>query len=85
MISLANIKAIPEEERDNTTVKDAIVAIGDQIRIAPEASLAEALQKMRQEEPGRLIVMQNGKMAGLVTHAGVLQFLEVRRALPGAA
>jgi len=40
---------------------------------------------MRQEEPSRLIVMQNGKMAGLITHAGVLRFLEVRRALPGAA
>jgi predicted transcriptional regulator len=85
LISLAHIKAIPEEARDHTTVKDAMVAMGDQIRTTPETSLADALQKMTREETGRLIVTRHGKMAGLVTHTGVLRFLEVRRALRGAA
>jgi Zn-dependent protease/CBS domain-containing protein len=85
MISLSEVTAVPEGERGDTTVKDAMVTMGERIRIAPEASLAEALQKMMRGGTGRLIVMRNGKMAGLVTHTGVLRFLEVRRALQGAA
>lgn len=85
MISLSNVKAIPAEGRDNTSVQDAMVALDDRIRIAPDASLAEALQKMMHEEVGRLIVMRNGKMIGLVTHTGILRFLEMKRTLQGTA
>ena len=85
MISLANIKSIPDEARGEKTVQDVMVPLDDQLKIAPEASLAEALQKMMREDTGRLIVMRNGKMTGLVTHTGVLRFLEMRRALQRGA
>lgn len=84
VISLAHIKTIPDKERGEKTVHEVMIPLGDQIRITPDASLAEALQKMAHEETGRLIVMQNGKMAGLLTHTGVLRVLEVRQVLQKA-
>lgn len=83
-ISLAHIKTIPDKERGEKTVQEVMIPLGDQIRITPDASLAEALQKMAHEETGRLIVMQNGKMAGLLTHTGVLRVLDVRQVLQKA-
>ncbi|MGE0822153.1 MAG: site-2 protease family protein [Candidatus Binatia bacterium] len=81
MISLGNIKAIPDEERSQKTVQEVMIPMGDQIRITSEASVADALQKMLREDLGRLVVMQNGTMAGLVTHTGVLRFLEAKQVL----
>jgi Zn-dependent protease/CBS domain-containing protein len=81
VISLAHIKTIPDKERGEKTVQEVMIPLSEQISITPDASLAEALQKMADGETGRLIVMQNGKMTGLVTHTGILRSLEVRRVL----
>lgn len=81
VITLAHIRAVPEEQRADKTVREVMVPMSEKLVISPEASLAEALQKMMHEEVGRLIVMHNGKMAGLITHTGILRFLEVKRTL----
>lgn len=83
VLSLANVKAIPDEARASTTVHEAMTPLGDAVRIAPHASLAEALHKMTHEESGRLLVMENDAMRGLITRTGVLRFLEMKRVLQG--
>jgi predicted transcriptional regulator len=49
--------------------------------IRPETSLLHALQRMSQRNLGRLLVMRGDQMLGMITHTGLLRFLEIKRAL----
>jgi Zn-dependent protease len=85
VISLADVRAVPEEERSTTTVKQVMAPINGKIQITPDTSLAEALQKMAREEVSRLLVMHEGKLTGLLTRTGLFRFLEMKQTLKGVA
>jgi predicted transcriptional regulator len=81
VISLADVKKVPEEMRANKKAEEVMIPRGSHIEIAPEASLAEALKKMNQEEIGRLLVIENHMLIGMITRTGLLRRLEFTRAL----
>ena len=81
VISLADVKKVPEQMRANKRAEEVMIPRGSNIEIGPEASLAEALKKMNQEEIGRLLVIENHKMIGMITRTGLLRRLEFTRAL----
>jgi Zn-dependent protease/predicted transcriptional regulator len=81
VISLADVKKVPEEERASIKAEEVMIPRGGNIEIAPEASLAEALKKMNQEQVGRLLVIENHEMIGMITRTGLLRHLEFTQAL----
>jgi Zn-dependent protease len=84
VVSLSNVKDIPETEQQTRTVAEVMTPISDKITIPPETPLTEALQKMIREGIGRLLVIQsNQKMVGMITKNGLLRFLEIKRILEG--
>jgi CBS domain-containing protein len=46
--------------------------------IAPDGKVAEAVRMMVQHDIGSLVVMQNGRMTGMVTFREVLQAIDAR-------
>jgi predicted transcriptional regulator len=54
------------------------------IEIAPDASLADALKQMTQENIGRLLVVEKDKIIGMITKTGLLRYWEVKQALENA-
>ena len=81
MISLANVKDLSEQEQADKMVKQVMTPINGAMTILPETSLIEALKKMSQEKVTRLLVMRGDQMMGMITQAGLLRFLEIKRAL----
>jgi len=81
VVSVANVKGIPEEEQGIKTVGEVMTPLSDRLLIAPEASLTEALKKMVQEDVGRLLVMRGDQMIGMITKTGLLRFLEIKNIL----
>ena len=81
VISVKNVQAVPEAERSSTTVQQAMTPLKPTLQITPDTSLAEALQRMIQEDSGRLLVMQDGHMTGLLTKTALLRFLELKQVL----
>lgn len=81
VVSLTNVKDIPEEEQKTRTVEEVMNPLNDKMLIAPEASLAEALKKMIQGDISRLLVMREDKLAGMITKTGLLRFLEIKHIL----
>lgn len=82
LISLRQIVGIPETERERKTVDEVMIPAATSNQIAPDTTLEEALQKMTQENLGRLLVMDDGKkMAGMITRTGLLRYLEFKREL----
>lgn len=81
ILCLTNVKDVPVEERTTTTVEQAMIPMSDGISVVPDESVLEALKKMTQADTGRLLVLQNGAMLGMVTRTGLFRFLEIKRVL----
>jgi Zn-dependent protease/predicted transcriptional regulator len=85
VVSLDAVRQVPEFERATTTVAQIMRPLSSQTTIAPQAPLTEALTKMVQADTGRLLVMQNGTMQGMITKTGLLRFLEIKQILDASA
>jgi Zn-dependent protease len=78
LVSLGDVKRVAPEAYDRVTVREAMVPLAERLTIAPEEDIAVALQRMAEEERGRLLVMQRGRMVGLVTKTGLSRFLQMK-------
>ena len=81
LISIMHMQGIADDQRQSMTVEDAMVSLGERMIVTPESSLTDALKRMTQEGLNQLLVMQDSTLQGIVTKAGVLRFLEIKRIL----
>ncbi|MBM4295613.1 MAG: CBS domain-containing protein [Deltaproteobacteria bacterium] len=81
LVSLSAVRGLSPEEQAKTVVADVMMPLREGLVIAADASLAEALARMVQEDADRLLVMQEGRLAGLVTKTSLLRFVQIKQIL----
>jgi Zn-dependent protease/predicted transcriptional regulator len=81
MISLNKVKDIPPGEYPVLSVRDFVTPFSDDMVISPEATLDEAMKQMTQKDLDRLLVMQQGELAGLITRHTLMRFVEIKQLL----
>jgi CBS domain-containing protein len=72
------VKRVSPEDYDRVPVREVMVPLAERLTIAPEEDVSVAFQRMADEELGRLVVMQRGRMLGLVTKTGLSRFLRMK-------
>jgi CBS domain-containing protein len=55
-----------------------MIPLSERLTIAPEDDVSVAFQRMAEEELGRIVVMERGRMYGLVTKTGLSRFLQMK-------
>lgn len=78
-VSLENILALTKEERKRSAVRDIMVPVSSESEISPDDSLSEALRLMISSNINHLLVMENGRMVGMITRKGVIRLMELRK------
>jgi Zn-dependent protease/CBS domain-containing protein len=78
IVSLADVKRVPPEEYDRLTVREVMTPLTEHLTVAPEEDVSVALQRMAEDALGRLVVMERGRMLGLVTKTGLSRFLQMK-------
>jgi predicted transcriptional regulator len=78
VVSLTELKQVPAEDRDRMSVREVMMPLEARLTLAPEDDVAVALQRMTQEGLARLVVMERGRMVGLLTKTGLSRFLQTR-------
>lgn len=81
MLSLDQVKGMAEGERYNKTVRDVMVPLDEGLKIAPAAALSEGLNRLGAGGVGRLLVMDDGNLRGMITERGLLRHLEMKKVL----
>ena len=81
LLELAQVKAVPPEERDQVSVQAVALPVEAPVRTAPGADAVDALQQMLQGGHGRLLVFEGEAFKGLLTHTGVTRLLQIKLAL----
>ncbi len=78
LISLENIKDLPKEQWSITRVGAVMDSDLDKLIIKPEEEAVNALAKMIKEGVGRLLVVEDGNLLGLITRRDILQLFKIK-------
>ncbi len=78
VVTFADVRQIPASERDSTRVED--IMNRELISIRPDADAFDALNLMSSSNVGRLIVMDDGQMVGIVSRTDLMRAIQFRGA-----
>lgn len=78
IITLKQVKEVPREEWVVKTVREVMVPIREEILLDPDGEAVDALQKMIRTGEGRLPVVKDGKVVGMITRRDILNLLEIK-------
>ena len=81
IITLRDIKAIPQSQWENTTLKQAMTPINELQIARMEDAATEILDRMDQEDINQLPVIDNGNLIGIVTRENLIRFIRTRSEL----
>lgn len=84
IVAVTALRDLDREERTAMTVKDRMTPIDDALCIGPQAPLTDALKQLARTRSGRLLVVHDDRLVGLLTKDAVARFLEIRRVLEPA-
>ena len=81
VVTMSSVRSIPAEKREMETVAQAMVPYERIVTIGPNASAAEALQKIAEKNIGRLLVTDGDKILGMITRGDLMKTIRTRQDL----
>jgi CBS domain-containing protein len=81
VVTMSSVRSIPAERREAETVAQAMVPYDRIVTISPNASAAEALQKIADKNIGRLLVTDSDRIIGMITRGDLMKTIRTRRDL----
>jgi hypothetical protein len=81
LVTLAEVRGVPREQWDATTVAQVMVPLNHLHTISPDQSLNDALPMLVSRDVNQAPVVQNGRLVGMLSREMVMRYLEVRRSL----
>lgn len=78
LVMIQNLKNTPKDEWCERSVKDVMVQVRDDLLIPPDTDSLEALLHVAKSGLGRLLIVENGKLLGLVTQRNLMKLFEIK-------
>jgi len=82
-ITLKQVKGLPRGQWAEKTVRELMNPIQEELSLDPDGEAVDALQKMIRTGEGRLPVVRDGKVVGIITRKDILNLLEIKIDLAG--
>lgn len=83
LISFRSVLALPRESWIGRRVRDAMVPLDQLPVVAPETPLEQAVERISETEINRAPVLEDGRLAGLLSITDAARVIEARRAAAG--
>jgi len=81
MVTLQQVKAVPREEWPTRVVADVMTPSGEDLVVAVDERLSTVLEKLGATPTRRLLVSENGHLAGIITASDLSAWLDRARQL----
>ncbi len=85
LLTLRGVRRVPREQWPTRQVRDHMVPLGDQVVVAPDARMDGVLGKLQDGEAGRVLVVDDGEVVGIITASDLTRWLRRWRTLDGSA
>lgn len=83
MVEINDVKRVPQDQWPTTKVRE-IMSPWDEVKtITPDMDTFEVLMHMIDDQTGRLPVVSNGKIEGIISRKDILNFVQLREELQG--
>jgi Zn-dependent protease/predicted transcriptional regulator len=79
LVTLNRVKAVPAADRPHVAIHDVACPMDDVPVVAPDEPLADVLPRMASCADGRALVVEGGRIVGLVSPTDVLRQLELAK------
>lgn len=83
LISIDDLAGLPESELAARTVRERMRPLDASHVISKDAPLLEALERISPPRVGRLLVLEDGRLSGMITKTGLQRLLEIHQILKG--
>ena len=83
VVSTRALSELPRSEWDRHTVGEVMYRDLDAVSITPATDALQALEKMQRTGSSRLLVVEDGRLLGLVSLKDLLRFLDLKLELEG--
>ncbi|MGO9450960.1 MAG: M50 family metallopeptidase [Candidatus Binataceae bacterium] len=80
-LSLSQVRHCSADERAHKKVADIMRPLDSAVSITPQVTAMDAVHKMNEATSGRLVVIDNDKLVGLITQSAVMRFMQIRAQL----
>jgi len=80
---LQDIRHVPREQRYHVTAREVVPALSEAQTIAPEVEVWDALGRMLNSNQGRLLVLDDGDMVGIISRSDIVRVMRARMELGG--
>ncbi len=81
VVTLKEMMCVPRKDWNSVKISDIVPSYAARLTVFPKESAAKALEMMVTEDKGRLVVMNEGKMVGLITRNGVARYIKIKKEL----
>jgi len=81
IVTLQSVRAIPKDMRMSTKVEQAMSHGEAMVSVKSTLSALDAMHKMARERVGRLLVVEDGQLAGIVTRGDLMRTIQTRQEL----
>ncbi len=78
IITLKQVKEVPRNQWVEKTVREVMMPMREEIMLDPDGEAVDALQKMIRTGEGRLPIVKDGKVVGMITRKDILNLLEIK-------
>jgi Zn-dependent protease/predicted transcriptional regulator len=78
MVSLSQVKSVPKELWRFKQVRDIMTPIEQVPRLGPTDDATEVLNRMVTEDSGRMPVMEDGRLVGIVSRQDILNLFKIK-------
>lgn len=76
-VTLKDVKDVPKERWSSVSVADVIAVHHRRWEVSGSDDLVKALELMINEDKGRLAVMENGELVGIITRNGIARYVQI--------
>ncbi|HET9016520.1 MAG TPA: site-2 protease family protein [Thermomicrobiaceae bacterium] len=81
LITLTDVRRVPRQHWGAQTVADAMTPLDQLVTTTPDAPLMPMLQAMAARDVHQIPVVEDGKLVGLLTRNGIIQYLQLHEEL----
>jgi Zn-dependent protease/CBS domain-containing protein len=85
LLTLRGVRRVPKDQWSSQRARDLMVPLGDQVVVAPDDRMDDVLGKLQDSEAGRVLVVQDGEVVGIITPSDLTRWLRRWRALDTGA
>jgi Zn-dependent protease/CBS domain-containing protein len=78
IITLKEVKEVPREDWTRVTVGSVFVTHERKWEVSPEDDVMRALEMMIREDKGRLVIIENNRLSGLITRNGIARYVQIK-------